>query len=362
MKKCSLLIAVLLSCLSSAAMCAQHYSVPIQLDYRLVKAVLFSSLYTDKQHSAKLWQDKQGCSSVILSALQLDGYQGQLRLRNKVHAQVGALFAGQCMTLLKWVGTLETWQQPRLSDDRKTLSLPITHAVAYDQHGQKLAIEKLESVLLQHVQPKLATVNIDLRQQYPELVATLLPYINPTQHGLLQETLDSLVFKDIQVNEQHVTLNLAFDTSVPSSASAHSAPFTQAEQQRWQKLAPYWEKLLTNALTQIAQETHSSALHESLLTVVKKARNTLQQALVAQHTAQQDPVRLFFLTSWQQLAPKLIAVTADIDNDQQRLRYLSFIAALDIVYQLVEQNIPLGMEISSDGLRRLGRLLVDSAS
>ena len=360
MKKSSLLIMVLLSCLSSAVQCAQHYSVPIQLDYRLVKAVLFASLYTDKQQSAKLWQDKQGCSSIILSALQLDGYQGQLRLRNKVHAQVGALFAGQCMPLLKWVGTLETWQQPRLSEDRKTLSLPITHAVAYDQHGQKLAIEKLESILLKHVQPKLATVKVDLRQQYPELVATLLPYINPNQRGMLQEAVDSLVFNDIQVNEQQVTLKLAFDTS--AQAPAHSAPFTQAEQQHWQKLAPYWEKLLTNALTQIAQETHSSVLHDSLMTVVSQARNTLQHALVAQNTEQHDPVRLLFIASWQQLAPKLIAVTADIANDQQRLRYLSFIAALDIVYQLVEQKIPLGMEISTDGLRRLGRLLVDSTS
>ena len=40
------------------------------------------------------------------------------------------------------------------------------------------------------------------------------------------------------------------------------------------------------------------------------------------------------------------------------LRFLTFIAATDLLYELETIGLPLGLDISSDGLRRLGRMLL----
>jgi hypothetical protein len=40
------------------------------------------------------------------------------------------------------------------------------------------------------------------------------------------------------------------------------------------------------------------------------------------------------------------------------LRYLTFIAATDVMYELENIGAPFGLEVSSDGLRRLARMLM----
>ncbi|MGZ8931652.1 MAG: hypothetical protein ACXW0O_11740, partial [Methylosarcina sp.] len=39
-------------------------------------------------------------------------------------------------------------------------------------------------------------------------------------------------------------------------------------------------------------------------------------------------------------------------------RYMTFIAATDVIYELENLGRPFGLEISSEGLRRLGRMLI----
>jgi len=41
------------------------------------------------------------------------------------------------------------------------------------------------------------------------------------------------------------------------------------------------------------------------------------------------------------------------------LRYMTFIAATDVVYELENLGAPFGLEISSDGLRKLVRMLME---
>lgn len=70
-----------------------------------------------------------------------------------------------------------------------------------------------------------------------------------------------------------------------------------------------------------------------------------------------DPVRIFFTDTWEQLAPILKTITNELPGIEG-LRYITFIAATDAIYELQRLGAPFGLEISSDGLRRLARILI----
>ncbi|MGZ5043306.1 MAG: hypothetical protein ACXV8P_00820, partial [Methylobacter sp.] len=56
---------------------ADQLSIPLQIDYSLIKKILVSQLYTGKNNSAELWNDKQGCSYLRLSNPDVNGKNGQ---------------------------------------------------------------------------------------------------------------------------------------------------------------------------------------------------------------------------------------------------------------------------------------------
>lgn len=87
------------------------------------------------------------------------------------------------------------------------------------------------------------------------------------------------------------------------------------------------------------------------------ARTAFQAGLKEHDMNGNDPVRVFFTDSWERLAPLLRTLAKDLP-EVQGLRYLTFIAATDVIYELENRGAPFGLEISSDGLRRLARILI----
>jgi hypothetical protein len=98
-------------------------------------------------------------------------------------------------------------------------------------------------------------------------------------------------------------------------------------------------------------------LRDTLTAVLVDARRAFQAGLKAQGAKAEDPVRAFFITTWKRLAPELQTLAKQLP-EAEALRYLTFIAATDIIYQLDTMGAPLGLDISSDGLRKLARLLM----
>ena len=70
-----------------------------------------------------------------------------------------------------------------------------------------------------------------------------------------------------------------------------------------------------------------------------------------------DPVRVFFTDTWGRLAPVLKTIAKELPGIQG-LRYITFIAATDVIYELERLGAPFGLDISSDGLRTLARMLI----
>ena len=335
---------------------ANTVSLPIQLDYSLIKKALVSQLFTGTNHSAQLWNDKHGCSFLNLANPKISGEKGLIRLLNDVQAQFGTRLGGQCLTVLKWDGVLETFQKPTLSGDHAVLSLPVTKATAYDQKGHQLNIDKLQDLITKVAAPKLADVKVDLNQSRGDIEKTLGKFVPKENTPALKAMVNTLKFGAAEADDNGVAVKLAFDVPNGTVGKAPAAALTEAEMKQWQASMKEWDAFLTHAIKQATHDAKSAGLRKSLTGILAKSHTAFQAGL-QNHDPKNDPVRLFFSDTWQQLSPQLQELSKSLP-ELQALRYASFIAATDVIYQLDKIGAPLGLELSSDGLRQLARLLI----
>lgn len=357
MNKYFLTIAISLLAGVAKTSAADPYNLPIQLDYALIKKAVVSQLFTGEGGAAEVWNDKHKCSFLKLYNPRISGEGGQIKLLNDVQAQFGTALGGQCITVLAWDGALETFQQPTISADQSVLSLPVTKANAYDRQGRQLTIDKLQDLIKRAAEPKLAEVKIDLNKSRGDMERTLTGFLPKENAGEIKKILATLKFSGAEANDEGVNIKLAFDAPLKKVAPKPEAPFTEAEQKQWQANWQEWDGFLSKAINQAASETQSQELRDTLTEILLESRSAFQAGLKAQSPESADPVRVFFTQTWQKLAPQLRTLAKELP-EIQGLRYMTFIAATDVIYELENIGAPFGLEVSSDGLRRLARMLM----
>ncbi|MGZ8926824.1 MAG: hypothetical protein ACXW03_00020 [Methylobacter sp.] len=335
---------------------ANQLSIPLQIDYSLIKKILVSQLYTGKGNTAELWNDRQGCSYLRLSNPDINGKNGQVQMLNDVQARFGTGLGGQCLTVLEWAGVLETFQQPTLDSGHSVLSFPITRATAYDREGHHLTIDKLQDLIKRFAEPKLAAVKIDLNESRGSIEQTLSHFLPRDNAAEYKEILKSLRFSSINAGDNGINVKLDLNAPAKRIVEKPVPAFSEAEQKQWQAAWQEWDTFLSSAIKQAADDTKSPELRETLMEILMNSREAFQAGL-KEHDSGSDPVRIFFTDTWERLAPVLKTVANELPAIQG-LRYITFIAATDVLYELERLGAPFGLEISSDGLRTLARMLI----
>jgi len=346
------------SLLSSTAGFAREINVPVPLDYRLIRNVLVSQLFTGEGQTARLWHDGKQCSFLDLSDPHIGGEDGQVKIDNHVHAQFGAKMGGKCMTLIKWNGILETLQKPTLDKSGNVLSFPVTRTNAIDSSGQPLNIAQLQELLQKVVAPKLADLKIDLNKSRGDIVKTLLPYVPAEDSEQLHDSVNSLRFNSVKADATSILLNLGFTSNLKAPNTTPAAAFSDSELAQWQTLWQDWQASLDQAIAQAPLEGELAASRNTLRNVLQKAGAAFEQGLTANPSEGDDPVRMFINESWDELSPLLRSVSKQLPG-AEGLRYLTLIAATDLMYELESIGSPFGLEISSNGLRKIARSYIN---
>ena len=169
--------------------------------------------------------------------------------------------------------------------------------------------------------------------------------------------LNSLKFTSADADDNGVAIKLTFNTPAKAAAKKPAAPLSAAEQKQWQADWQEWDKFFSKAIQQASNDSQSPELRDTLMEILLESRSAFQAGLKAHDANGDDPVRLFFIQTWERLAPQLKTLAKDLP-EIQGLRYMTFIAATDVLYELENRGAPLGLDISSDGLRRLARILI----
>ncbi|WP_150046147.1 MULTISPECIES: hypothetical protein [Methylomonas] len=348
-KRCFILICSLGFSLASFG---AETTLSVPMDYRLIRQVLVSQLFTGNGQSARVWKDAKQCNYVDLANPQLAGADGQVKISNHVHARFGAQLGNNCMKLVEWNGILETLQAPTLDASGNVLSFPVTHIDAFDNQGRKLDIAQLQDLLQQAVAPRLAALKIDLASARGDIVKGLLPFVPDENSEQLYDTVNSLRFRKVQANAGNIVLDVAFSANRPPAGNLVSAPFNPEEMQQWRRVWQKWQGSLGQAITN-AKLSGGEAQRAGLQTMLQKAGVTLEQALLATPEAA-DPLRRFLNDSWSDLTPLLRTVANHIPG-AEGLRFLTLLAPTDVMHELETVTTPLGLDLSANGLRKIAR-------
>jgi len=350
---------LLLSIPAGAANKPAELAIPLEINYSLIKKALLTQVYKGESNSVEVWNSGQGCSFLKLSNPNISGKDGEIRLLNEVHARYGTKLGSQCLPVLNWTGVLETFQKPTLDASQAVVSFPVTKTGAYDREGHYLQIEKLQDLIKHFAEPKLAEIKLDLNESRDDIADVLDQIVPEANKAQAKTMLNSLHFSSVEAGAQSINVKLVMNA--PKNL-VHSKPkpapaFTEAEQAQWQEEWKHWDAFLASAVKQAQEDTESAELREALVQILADSRTSLQAGLQARDVDSVDPVRAFFTKTWERLSPVLKSIANDVSG-MQGLRYMSFIAATDAIYQLENIGAPFGVEISSDGLRRLVRVLL----
>lgn len=334
---------------------AREVNVPVPLDYRLIRNVVMNQLFTGENQTAHLWKDGKDCSFLDLSNPQLAGTNGLVKINNNVLFQFGARMGGKCMTLVKWNGILETFQKPTLDKSGNILSFPVTNINAFDSKGQNLNIEQLQDLLKKVVAPKLADLKIDLNESRDDIVKTLLPYVPAEDSEQLHDAVNSLRFNGVKADAKNILITLGFMANVKPADTTPVATFSESEFQQWHAIWESWEETLNRNIAQLPLLDDLAENRDTLHKTLQKAGIAFEQGLKSDAaSSSEDPVRQFINESWDELAPLLRAASKQLPG-AEGLRYITLIAATDLMYELESIGSPFGLEISANGLRKIAR-------
>jgi len=171
---------------------------------------------------------------------------------------------------------------------------------------------------------------------------------------------DSLRIGHLAVKPGGLDIRLQIDVE-PVLKAEPEPTLSEHEIQQFEKRYRSWDAFLTFVIKEAATATRSEKLRAALLEILLDARYQLRSILAQPPEGASDPVRHLFVRSWQRLMPVMREISVQVP-EQNLLPFLSFITAADALNALDRLGPAMGLDISTDGLRRLARLLNDDPS
>ncbi|MEE4278101.1 MAG: lytic transglycosylase domain-containing protein [Halieaceae bacterium] len=334
----------------------ERISVPLTLDYTLLETLLEAQLFTGPGRSLDVLGGSQACSDVQLRSPELSTQQSELRLITDVRARIGVGAAGNCSVLFSFDGKLGVRGTPEIRASGSALAFSPSSVQLLDSTGQTVSNSALESMAAAGVRRVFDSYQIDLKPQLAsvgDFIPTVLPRYSREQVEALARTLrvDTLEIGDSAVNAS-ISLEIA-----PLSAPLEpERPLTEAELAEWEERWQTMDALLVLAVKHYAATTPLQDLRDALLDALIESRYRLRDALAETPDTGSDAVREWFLQSWARLAPVLRRIAIE-QQGQEQLLLVNVITATDALAALDRLGPSVGLDISTDGLRRLARMI-----
>lgn len=334
--------------------------VPIKLDYPLLHQLLVKQLFKAPGQTAELLDDPSGCNQIVLSNPHLSGKPPYLEIVTDVSARFGMSVLEACTQLSQWQGSAGFLGRPHIQSEGTALRVEIVDSWLIPPDGGRTTSGKVWDLVKDHFHAHFNQYELDLTPSISAL-GMLLPDVLP-RHAMaqLQAIIGSMKAREILVTRDNVDVTLSFQVDeLPeqprTEATLSSEEFQQLES-RWQEM----DALFTYAIKYYASLTGDQELREAMLEILLDSRYRLRDALTEPSSPTNDPVRRWFLDSWQLLNPIIRRIGLE-HTGQEPLLWISLVTATDALYALDRLGPTVGLDISSDGLRRLARLINNNA-
>ena len=334
---------------------AKTVHIPLKIDFPLLHDLVIKQLFTDDSNSKEILQDPDGCSEIILSQPKLSESNYYLQLKTRVNAHLAIRVADNCAPLLDWDGFAQIISRPTVdAENNRVIYLQVLDSQLFDQDNKPIVSGVLGDKAKQYIYPFLKKFQYDLSPSIDELRQFLPLFLAKQPRTELNASLDSLHIGSIQVTQQGIASQLQFDIKTINQSTKREQVLNQQEQLQWEKKWQSMDALLTQTIKHFASGTQLKDLRLALFDILMNARYQLQNAL--QENQKDDSVRHWFINSWSKLIPLIQQIS--IENPQySSATLMTLITASDALQALDKSGAAFGLDISTDGLRRLARLL-----
>lgn len=352
------LAVVLLLMLGSAAAQAGTVavSVPVRLDYPLLRQLLAGQIFTGPGNSRTVLRDDSRCSQVVLTDPRLAPQQPNLEIHAAVAAQLGMSLFGRCFTLIDWDGSVGFLGEPIVRPGGTSLGLKPQGIWLTKADGERITSGFVWDYARGPVQELFSSFTVDLApltSALSDLLPDVLPHRSEAQ---ARQTLDSLRLGGLRVGSDSLDAALEFTVDALLQVPAPEAELSPEELERWEARWQMMDALLVFAVKHYAAATPLRELRGTLLDILIDSRYRLVDALAQPIDPANDVVRAWFVASWQSLSPVVRRIALQ-QEENEALMWMSVLAASDALYALDRLGPQIGFEISTDGLRRLARMI-----
>ena len=353
----SLVFLLLSTPIIASPVITETVQVPIKLDYPVLRQLMQSKLFNAADKSVEILHDADGCSNIFLSDPRLREYQKKLEITTHVKASIATAVFGNCTHLFNWEGDARFLTEPVIQPGARSVRQKILSARLYNPQGQLITgqIWELASGQL------LSLMNgyeIDLSPTIDQLNRLLPEILNKRSVTQISKISDSLRLAAISVTADSIDVAINFQIDrlpvTPEPAAILSAEEIQQLEANWQMM----DAMITFAVKRYARATNQQDLRDTLAEILLDARYHLRDALAMPFTRANDPVRHWFIDSWQRLGPVLRRISLE-NPGQEPMLLISLLTATDALETLDRLGPSMGLDISANGLRRMGRMLID---
>jgi hypothetical protein len=335
---------------------ASIVTVPIRLDYPLLRQLLIRQLFTAPQERRELVDDPAGCNRILLSDPQIGPRGEALEIVAQADARFGVGVAGACNEMLGWRGGIGFLGRPRVEPGGAAVRIEPLETWLTGDDGLSISSGHLSELADRGLRALLGSFTLDLAP-YRESLGELLPEVLPERTaGQLRAIVGTLELGGIGVTPDTLDVSLNFAIEALPEPPRAEAPLSAGELEQWENRWQTMDALLVLAVKYYASATSLQALRSALLDILIDSRYRLREALTSPPGRSGDEVRAWFLQSWEQLDPVVRRIALE-QGGQEHLLWFSVLTATDALQALDRLGPEIGMEISVDGLRRLARMI-----
>lgn len=287
---------------------------------------------------------------------------GQPHFSSRILANLGFKFLGIWPVALKWNGSIDMTLSPYV-DEQWQLRYHIVDSIIYDNAGAKPMISGFVwNLTKRFLHPRLENFSLDLSMPQQEIVAFLRACASPAEMAQVDAILKTITAGTLRIDVNGIVVPLML--TVPNGQLgaempvAAEAPLDSAEIEGFQKVLEPWDAFLVFVIKSAGGDFVDAKMREQLFDLLISSRYQLLPILAGEVSLEGgDPLRALFVDAWHQL--RLVIEEAEERGliQEQPLRYMTFVNAGDALLALDAAVPRLGMQITSDGLRRLARTL-----
>jgi soluble lytic murein transglycosylase-like protein len=340
----------------------KRVEVPLVIPPAFLERLLVEQVFTDPETTARIVARGDPCSEIVLSKPSLRPLGARIFVTAHGRAQAGFQLFGGCYRPFDWEGEVEAEENPSVAEGAPAVEFRVSNSWLTDE-SDWLAVPALWDWVKPAVHPRLETLRVDLAPLVEELRRALPLFAARREEPAVRRLVESIALSDVRVDDRGLVLRVRFDVEAVAAPAAAGAaapepPLAPEEIAAFEATLHEWDAFLTFVVKSAGAEAQGPALRSALLAVLLDSRHEIVAALAEPSRDGEDRVRKLFLSSWRRLQPPLLSLSGGSEG----LRYLAFVAAGDALSALDQAGPSFGLEISSDGLRRLARTLVPEAT